>query len=152
MDRLVEGGSVDGGPVEDDVVDQADALMGRYRNAQTQPAGDTESVLLEPFPAPSAPPDRELPVLTDVFCPVETPSGQANPHAGNLRDDFSDVLRDSLRRELEATFSQWLAEALPAALARANEQMLVDLDAQARRSLLPCLHETLAAHRPQRDG
>ncbi|MCX8018280.1 MAG: hypothetical protein N2690_10330, partial [Rhodocyclaceae bacterium] len=58
---------------------------------------------------------------------------------------------DALATQLGAALSDWLAERLPAAFASASEQLLAELDSQARATLLPRLAEIIAHHRRQAD-
>lgn len=74
----------------------------------------------------------ELPVLTEVVAaPLEPPP--LAPAA----------LFDHLHSELSSALSAWLAEALPAAVAQASQQILDVLDHQARQTLLPQLEAIL---------
>lgn len=115
---------------EDDVIEQADALMRRHRSfvarAPEEIAADTPGD------------DVDIPVLTEVVDP-ESLAPSASP------EDTIIALRDAV----EAALEDWLVEVLPAAVANASQQVLAELDAKARQSLLPRIHDLIESHRPQ---
>lgn len=117
---------------ERDVIDQADALMRRHRSfvaRANDPAAGSQPQ--------EAPVDTDLPVLTEIVADDDIP-----PH------DIHAVL-DALGDEIDAELSSWLVEMLPAAVANASQQILAELDAKARNTLLPRLHELIEQHRDQ---
>lgn len=119
-------------PDERDVIDQADALMRRHRSFVARPsdAASREQARDEPV-------DIDLPVLTEIVADDDiTPR------------DIRAVL-DALGDEIDAELSSWLVEVLPAAVANASQQILAELDAKARNTLLPRLREILDREREQ---
>lgn len=120
--------------MDGDVIDQADALMRRYRSFVARPAGDAEG-------APSADneAEAEIPMLTDIVAADAIPPNDLP------------ALLDALRDELDEELSAWLIDVLPAAVANASQQILAELDAKARNTLLPRLREIVEAHRPRQD-
>lgn len=116
--------------MDGDVIDQADALMRRYRSFVARPAGDAESV-----PSADAVAEAEIPVLTDIVA------------ADAIAPNDLPALLDALRDELDEELSAWLIEVLPAAVANASQQILAELDAKARNTLLPRLRGIVEAHR-----
>lgn len=116
-----------------DVLDQADALMRRHRSFVARAAG---AAAVTP-PADVAPDDAGIPVLTEVV-----PAAAEAPAPQNVA-----AMLDALRDEVDSAAASWLAEALPAAVANAGQQILAELDLQARDALLPRLHEIIARHR-----
>lgn len=117
---------------ERDVIDQADALMRRHRSFVARQTND------RPDDGNDAQaPDVDVPVLTEIVTDDAPP-----PH------DIRAVL-DALGEELDAEMSSWLIEVLPAAVANASQQILAELDAKARNTLLPRLRELVAQQREQ---
>jgi hypothetical protein len=126
-------------PQEDDVISQADALMRRHRSFVARATDDL------------APPVRENPEALDADIPLLTEIVDTDTLAPENIDAVLDALQEEIRNEL----SSWLVEVLPAAVANASQQILTELDAKARNTLLPRLQETLAARRgkpPASDG
>ena len=109
---------------ERDIINQADALINRYRplHAAAHPQGDAD-----------------IPVLTEV---VDVQTGNIAPSADSAADTQAEV-RAALARELEA----WLDEKLPEAVLRIldglSDQMIGQVAAQARLELLPRLKNAL---------
>lgn len=116
-----------------DVLDQADALMRRHRSFVARAAGAAAVA----SPADVAPDDAGIPVLTEVV-PAATDA---------LAPQNVAAMLDALRDEVDSAAAAWLAEALPAAVANAGQQILAELDLQARGALLPRLQEIIARHR-----
>lgn len=114
-----------------DVLGQADALMRRHRSFVARPAGETPAA--QPEQAPPA--DAGIPVLTDIVA-EETYSSRS----------VSAIL-DALRDEIDSATTAWLADALPAAVANAGQQILAELDLQAHHALLPRLQAIITRHR-----
>jgi hypothetical protein len=115
---------------EDDILGQADALMRRHRSFVAR------SAEIEPSPdeRPATPDEEDIPLLTEVVDTEVVPQS-------------IDTLIDALGSEIEATLSDWLVDALPTAVMNASQHVLSELDAKARNTLLPQLHEILAARR-----
>jgi hypothetical protein len=118
---------------QEDVFNQADALMRRHRSfvartPQDQAANDAEN---------RAAPDADIPLLTEVV--------EATDLAPASVDDILAALQEDIQNELSA----WLVEMLPAAVASASQHILTELDIRARNTLLPRLLATLEA---KRDG
>lgn len=113
---------------DDDVLLKADALMQRHRSFVARAVN-------QPPPAPQEAPDEDIPVLTEVVIADAA-----------LPQDL-DALLDALHKDIERELSDWLVEALPAAVTNASQHILAELDAKARHSLLPRLQEILAARR-----
>lgn len=125
---------------EDDVIDQADALMRRHRSFIARaPAADTDAALPAEDVADNVGnmDDADIPLLTEIVA-----ADMAGPQT---LDALLDGLRDDLRDELSA----WLVEVLPAAVANASQQILAELEAKARNTLLPRLQEIVEARRDQ---
>jgi hypothetical protein len=117
---------------EDDVIDQADALMRRHRSFVARSAEpDTDAAL----PAEEVADDVDIPVLTEVVA-----ADMAGPQT-------LDAMLDGLRDDLSDELSAWLVEVLPAAVANASQQILAELDIKARNTLLPRLQEIIEARR-----
>jgi len=115
---------------DNDVITQADALMRRHRSfvARVIEAtnDETASAAMD-----SVENDTDIPVLTEVVdAPATTPP------------DIETVLA-ALRADVEIELSAWLVEVLPAAVANASQNILAELDAKARHTLLPHLLEIL---------
>lgn len=110
----------------DAILDQADALMRRHRSFVARPSDAAQ--------AGTVAEEDEVPLLTEV---VDTSEVAAQDIA---------TLIAALRREMDEALSAWLVEVLPAAVANASQQILAELDAKARHTLLPRLQEILAGH------
>lgn len=109
----------------DEVLDKADALMGRYRSFVAQhPQGE---------PVPDL--EEDIPLLTEVVDESE------------LVPQTPAALLDALQGEIEAELSAWLVEALPAAVTSASQHIIAELDAKARKDLLPRLQVLIEEHR-----
>jgi len=117
---------------DSDVLLKADALMQRHRSFVARSAD-------EPLPAPQPAGDEDIPVLTEVVVADETSPQDL------------DALLDALHKDIERELSNWLVEALPAAVMNASQHILSELDAKARHTLLPRLQEILAARRAKTD-
>lgn len=117
---------------EDDVIIQADALMRRHRSfvARVVEAAHAETASTD-TPGGGVDNDTGIPVLTEVVDAPET-----------APRDIEAVL-DALRADVENELSAWLVEVLPAAVANASQNILTELDAKARHTLLPHLLEIL---------
>jgi hypothetical protein len=115
---------------EDDVINQADALMRRHRSFVARSA-ETAADIAE---SETAPDDADIPLLTEVVDTEVVPPS-------------IDALIDTLGNDIEAALSDWLVEALPAAVMNASQHILSELDAKARTTLLPQVQEILAARR-----
>lgn len=121
-------------PTDDDLIDQADTLIRRYRSFVARPAEQPK--------APDAPAelgqtaaDNDIPVLTDII------DAQA-PHCQNAA-----AILESLRADIESEISAWLVNELPASVANASQQILDELDSKARNTLLPRLNTLIETHR-----
>lgn len=110
-----------------DVLNQADALMRRHRSFSAHSP--------VPPPGPTAAEEDDIPLLTEIVA------------TGELTPPDLDALRDDLKHTLAAVLSDWLAEMLPAAAANASQQILAELDAKARSTLLPRLTEIIETQR-----
>lgn len=119
--------------MDGDVIGQADALMRRYRSFVARPPSD------EDVAANDTAADGDIPVLTEIVVAGEVAPGDIG------------ALLDALQADLDAELSAWLIDVLPAAVANASQQILAELDAKARNTLLPRLQEIIAAHRPRED-
>lgn len=117
---------------EEDVIRQADALMRRHRCFVARPADAAAA-------ASNAVQEADIPVLTDV---VDT--------KGIVPQDIDTTLA-ALQEEIDGELSSWLIEVLPAAVANASQQILAELDAKARSTLLPRLRELIEARRSHGD-
>ncbi len=120
----------------ENVLSQADALMYRHRSFVAR-APATEDCLP---PDPSADLDADIPVLTEVVAE----SAMAPPTVADLLD--------TLQYEIENELSEWLVDALPAAVANASQHIITELDTKARNSLLPRLKEIIKARRDKTTG
>jgi hypothetical protein len=116
---------------QDDVLGQADALMRRHRSFVARPAEEVVSCPASDSFA-EAP---DIPLLTEVVDAQAVTS-----------PDLPAVL-DALHGEIDAALESWLADNLPASVAQASQQILAELDARARQSLLPRLQALIDAHR-----
>lgn len=125
---------------EDDVIDQADALMRRHRSFVARaPEPETAAVPSAEDAANNADDmdDVDIPLLTEIVA-ADGPGPQT-----------LDALLDGLRDDLSDELSAWLVEVLPAAVANASQQILAELEAKARNTLLPRLQEIVEAQRGQ---
>ncbi|MDP1982437.1 MAG: hypothetical protein Q8K23_07810 [Sulfuritalea sp.] len=112
------------------MITQADALMRRHRSfvARVVEVANEETAAAAAHDAEN---DTEIPVLTEVVDASET-----------APRDIEAVLA-ALRADVENELSAWLVEVLPAAVANASQNILTELDAKARHTLLPHLLEIL---------
>ncbi len=144
-------------PIEamaNDVIDKADSLMRRHRAFV---AGEPPAAAVPPAPTFSPPPEQapvpeDLPVLTEIVADddevtLATASAAADIEA-LLRERLSAALpqqRELLRREL----AQWLDEQLPQLVMRVldgvTDQLVAQINTQARMTLLPKLQAVLEA-------
>ncbi|MHB1359261.1 MAG: hypothetical protein ACYCWC_06725 [Rhodocyclaceae bacterium] len=115
---------------DNDVITQADALMRRHRSfvARVVEVANEETTAAAAHDAEN---DADFPVLTEVVDAPET-----------APRDIEAVLA-ALRADVENELSAWLVEVLPAAVANASQNILTELDAKARHTLLPHLLEIL---------
>lgn len=126
-------------PQDNDVITQADALMRRHRSFVAREVGlsNEETTLAVANITES---DSEIPLLTEVI----------DTSAGLQRDIDIDTVLAALREDVENELSAWLVEVLPAAVANASQNILTELDAKARHTLLPQLLEILKNGNPQK--
>jgi Lon protease-like protein len=128
---------------DNDIITQADALMRRHRSFVARVAE-----VANPAATPDAPDnaenDSEIPLLTEVVDAAAKAMADT-PH------DIDGVLK-ALREDVESELSDWLVEVLPAAVANASQNILTELDAKARHTLLPRLLEKLEARRNADQG
>jgi len=137
-----------------DVIDKADSLMRRHRAFV---AGDASAAAVPPAPTFAPPPEQapvpeDLPVLTEIVADddevtLATASAAADIEA-LLRERLAAALpqqRELLRREL----AQWLDEQLPQLVMRVldgvTDQLVAQINTQARMTLLPKLQAVLEA-------
>lgn len=118
-----------------DVIDQADALMRRYRSFVARPA--TQPLTTEGNRDDGD--EEEIPLLTEIVTDEALGPGDIP------------ALLDAIRDELDAALSAWLVEVLPAAVANASQQILAELDGKTRSTLLPRLREIVEVHLPPRE-
>jgi hypothetical protein len=140
-----------------DVIDKADSLMRRHRAfvAGDMPAAaiPQESVLSGVAPAPTfqnAAEPEDLPLLTEVVTSIEEAAlpAPASDIETLLRERLAAALpqqRELLRREL----ALWLDEQLPQLVMRVldgvTDQLVAQINTQARMTLLPKLQTALEA-------
>jgi len=108
---------------DDDLMQQADALMRRHRSFIARPPSP-------PPAATQAAQEETLPVLTEIVAAASVP-----PHPA--------AMLAPLQGEIEQALSSWLAAALPAALSDLSPQLCNALQTAAQQTLLPQLFETL---------
>ena len=137
-----------------DVIDKADSLMRRHRAFV---AGESPAAAVPPAPTFAPPPEQapvpeDLPVLTEIVADddevtLATASAAADIEA-LLRERLAAALpqqRELLRREL----AQWLDEQLPQLVMRVldgvTDQLVAQINTQARMTLLPKLQAVLEA-------
>ncbi|MDP1654315.1 MAG: hypothetical protein Q8L56_16510 [Rhodocyclaceae bacterium] len=116
---------------DENLLGQADALIRRYRSfvARGPAASDNLPV------TPDAPLDTEtdIPLLTEVVAAAT--------------DQPATRLNENMRAALASEIDGWIGEALPAAVAKASQNMLTELETEletrARHTLLPHLLEIL---------
>ncbi|MDO8959857.1 MAG: hypothetical protein Q7U85_09000 [Rhodocyclaceae bacterium] len=114
------------------MITQADALMRRHRSFVARVAELTNAEATSAATSSdNAENDADIPVLTEVVDAPET-----------APRDIEAVLA-TLRADVETELSAWLVEVLPAAVANASQNILTELDAKARHTLLPHLLEIL---------
>lgn len=130
--------------MSDDILDKADSLMRRHRT------GGGAAVPGAVTPAASRNADGDdLPVLTEVVAsPDAIPSAATRDLEEILRERLVAALpqqRELLRRELAA----WLDEQLPQLVLRVldgvTDQLVAQINTQARMTLLPRLQAVLEA-------
>lgn len=113
---------------DDKLLGQADALIRRYRSFVAH--GD--------FDASDTPPvTTDIPVMEEADIPLLTEVVVA------AADQPATRLTENMRAALESEFEGWIGEVLPAAVANASQNMLTELETQARHTLLPHLLEIL---------
>jgi hypothetical protein len=121
-------------PTDDDLIDQADMLMRRYRSFVARPAEQPKTpdtpAELEQNAA-----DYDIPVLTEII------------DAQATYDQNVSAILASLRGDIESEISAWLVNELPASVANASQQILDELDSKARNTLLPRLNTLIETHR-----
>ncbi len=144
----------------DDILGKADSLMRRHRafvadeGSAAVPPGDLLRGV-SPAPTFSAADAEDLPVLTEVVAGVDTAATDALPSlTATAAADIETALRDRLaalqpqqremmRRELAA----WLDEQLPQLVMRVldgvTDQLVAQINTQARVTLLPKLQAVL---------
>jgi hypothetical protein len=127
--------------MSDDVIDKADSLMRRHR---PMPVGDAAATAPKPAEA------DDLPVLTEVVASADEPAlpPPVRDIEELLRERLAAALpqqRELLRRELAA----WLDEQLPQIVMRildgVTDQLVAQINTQARMTLLPKLQAVLGA-------
>lgn len=118
---------------DSNVLLKADALMQRHRSFVARSADEQGP------DAAQVAEELDIPVLTEVVT-----ADESSPQ------DL-DAILDALHKDIEHELSNWLVEALPAAVMNASQHILAELDAKARHSLLPRLQEILAARRAKPD-
>lgn len=116
----------------DDILDQADALMRRHRSFIARATEGTDAAR-ENVEAQ----ETEIPLLTEVVDTSEV-----------VAQDIETIIA-ALRSEIDEAMSAWLVDVLPVAVANASQQILSELDAKARNTLLPRLQQILAEHTGQ---
>jgi hypothetical protein len=118
-------------PTDDDLIDQADTFIRRYRSFVARPADHWPE---QPDRFLSGK-DDEIPLLTEII----------DAHA--IHRQNVEAILDALRGEIESEVSAWLVDVLPAAVANASQQILDELDAKTRNTLLSRLQTLIEAHR-----
>jgi hypothetical protein len=118
-------------PTDDDLIDRADTLIRRYRSFVARPT-DTQPEQPEQSPLGK---DDEIPLLTEII----------DTHA--IHRQNVEAILDTLRGEIENEVSAWLVDVLPAAVANASQQILDELDAKARNTLLARLQTLIDTQR-----
>ncbi|MBS3936117.1 MAG: hypothetical protein KGZ43_08075 [Sulfuritalea sp.] len=109
----------------------SETFQRRFRSFVARPAEPPP-----PLPEPAdAGAEDDVPLLTDIV------DAQALD-----RRDVANLLA-SLRDEIDGEVSAWLAQALPAAVSTASQQLLDELDGKARHNLLPRLAALIDAQR-----
>lgn len=130
-----------------DVIDKADSLMRRHRSAGAPASGVAAAA---DMPAAKASDADDLPLLTEVVAPADgtLPATAARDIEDLLRERLAAALpqqRELLRRELAA----WLDEQLPQLVMRVldgvTDQLVAQINTQARMTLLPKLQSVLEA-------
>lgn len=107
--------------------------MRRHRSFVARPEGETSA----PQPEQAPPEDAGIPLLTDIVA------------GDTARSPTVDAVLGALRDEIDSAAATWLADALPAAVANASQQILDELDFQARHALLPRLQAIITRHRDE---
>lgn len=127
--------------MSDDLIDKADSLMRRHRPI---PAGDAAGAAAKPVEA------DDLPVLTEIVAAADEPAlpPPIRDIEELLRERLAAALpqqRELLRREL----ATWLDEQLPQLVMRVldgvSDQLVAQINTQARVTLLPKLQAALDA-------
>jgi uncharacterized FlaG/YvyC family protein len=137
-----------------DVIDKADSLMRRHRAFV---AGDAPAVAVPPEPTftpttEHTPVPEDLPVLTEIVADDDEVARATTAAASDiealLRERLAAALpqqRELLRREL----ALWLDEQLPQLVMRVldgvTDQLVAQINTQARMTLLPKLQAALEA-------
>lgn len=128
--------------MSDNVIDKADSLMRRHRAFAGGEAGATGA-------APAKMPEDDLPVLTEVVGEATAATPAVRDIEELLRERLAAALpqqRELLRREL----ATWLDEQLPQLVMRVldgvSDQLVAQINTQARMTLLPKLQAALEAH------
>jgi hypothetical protein len=134
--------------MSDGVIDKADALMRRHRAFV---ASEAVAAAVSPEPTFSAEHEAEdLPVLTEVVAATDAAAAVSDIEA-MLLERIGAALprqRELLRRELAV----WLDEQLPQIVMRVldgvTDQLVAQINTQARVTLLPRLQAALEAEPP----
>jgi len=112
---------------DENLLGQADALIRRYRSFVARGPDTTDSPLITSDSPLDA--ETEIPLLTEVVAATA--------------DQPTTRLTESMRAALENELDSWIDEVLPVAVANASQNMLTELETQARHTLLPHLLEIL---------
>jgi hypothetical protein len=113
--------------LDETILGQADALIRRYRSFVARGPDTTDSPLITADTPLDA--ETEIPLLTEVVAATA--------------DQPMARLTEGMRTALESELDSWVGEILPAVVANASQDMLTELEAQARHTLLPHLLEIL---------
>lgn len=152
---------------DDDTLHRADAFMRRHRSVVTPPPPVTAPPQEEEeeTPPPLPPVEEvledvledlsgEIPLLTDMvaageFPPAERVTGPGDSCCGPHDSCSPGPPGTDLPQqdEIEALMTAWLAETLPIAVANVSRNLLDELNAHARESLLPRLRCLLQVQR-----
>jgi hypothetical protein len=118
-------------PTDDDLIDRADTLIRRYRSFVARPTDTQPEQPDQSLPSK----EDEIPLLTEII----------DAHA--IHRQNVEAILDALRSEVESEVSAWLVDVLPAAVANASQQILDELDAKARNTLLTRLQTLIDTQR-----
>jgi hypothetical protein len=118
-------------PTDDDLIERADTLMRRYRSFVARPTDTQPEQPGQSLPSK----DDEIPLLTEII----------DAHA--IHRQNVEAILDALRDEVESEVSAWLVDVLPAAVANASQQILDELDAKARNTLMARLQTLIDTQR-----